>query len=441
MTALAGALLCALMTCPQPGRAEDPAYDVAAGLERAAALLLAGRPTEALEVLRPVERHEPDNPWLWFYRGTARLQLGEPYRAMDDYDHALDVLAALGEPDPDLTRRIHVHRRRARQQVLSFTLQTGFAWDTNVTFLGDDIIGTVDRISGRPDGKFSTSFDLHFAPIADAEQTLTLGTRLAHAWHFSVTDFNFQDYGATVAYARRFGRNWEAAVRYDYDMMLLGNDSFLSNHAVTPSLGYFWDPVDAPLRPKQTRVYYQFEWRSFLFDTPRAFDRDGPGHGVGVDQSFAFEPVEGWVWDLAAGYRWMIELTRGTEFERRTHDFLVSVGVPLVRPGSPHEYLILRDLPLIFRFSAQWQIGDYLRRSLIDSRGRRRSDVITVLGWSLSQKLIEDPDLGDLTLHGIIQWMNADSNVAIRDPRRPSSVSRPFSFDKVVYGVQLAWTW
>ena len=104
------------------------------------------------------------------------------------------------------------------------------------------------------------------------------------------------------------------------------------------------------------------------------------------------------------------------------------MDIPL---GSP----LLEDMPLDFNFSVQWQIGDYSNNSVFDRRRRPRDDLIVAYTWVLSQKIIEDGPLGDLDIHGVISWIDANSNVRSQDR------TRPFSYDRVIYGLQLAWTW
>ena len=49
--------------------------------------------------------------------------------------------------------------------------------------------------------------------------------------------------------------------------------------------------------------------------------------------------------------------------------------------------------------------------------------------------------MGDLTLRAIIHWTDADSNVRIEDPQWSHIQSAPFTYDKIVYGIQLHWQW
>jgi tetratricopeptide (TPR) repeat protein len=417
------------------------AASVVDSLNQTAKLLQMGRTREALKTLEIVEKAEPENPWLWFYRGTARLHLSEPYKAMEDYDRALGILADLGDPDPKLADNIRRHHRRARQQVFGFSWNLGLAFDTNVTYVGDDTTGTADLISGEEDGKFGSQFQIDYAPLANQQETLALGLRLGHTWHFSVEEFNYQDYGAYIRYARRLGSNFEVSLRYDYDITFLGNEPFLSNHALTPGITYYWDPIDFPLQLDRTNVYYQLEGRDYLFETLPEFDRDGLAQAVGCEQSFIIKAHPQWQWDLSAGYRFTSISTEGREFDRPTHDFYLSLGIPLVNPANPQEYLLIPDKELTFRFNVQWHHADYRNDSLIDSQGNKRSDVITAYDWMLSQKLVEDPHIGDITLHAIIHWTDANSNLRVRDNPNRRIETSPFTYDKVVYGIQLEWAW
>ena len=71
--------------------------------------------------------------------------------------------------------------------------------------------------------------------------------------------------------------------------------------------------------------------------------------------------------------------------------------------------------------------------ALIDRRGRKRDDVITSAGLVFSQELRVDPDHGDLIVHFIFNWSDYESNV------RASDRSKPFSYDKIVAGIQFEW--
>jgi len=409
---------------------------VQSALDQAAAMLQSDRARAALTALAPAETLEPLNPWLWYYRGLAHMHLRNAYVAIECFDRVLDRLAELGDPDPDLASSARHCRRRARQKVLRVTARAGLAYDTNVSFLGDVAAG-LGLVSGEPDGKFGSSAEIWYAPIATEDHELCVAARLGHTWHFEIDAFDYQDYGASIRYAHWLGERWEASIQYDYDYTLLGNDSFLSNHALTPGIQYHWPTSTDWFALNKTGVYYQFNGRDFLFDVEPEFDRDGVANGVGVEQCFEFRPLPDTTHkgDLTLGYRYDSISTEGTEFDRNAHNCYVGVGLPILNPWAPDRYLILPDKELAFRFSVNWEIADYRERSRIDDRRRHRHDVTTTYGFSLSQKLVEDPDYGDLTLHGIINWTDAESNLTANQGMEP------FTYDKVVYGMQLEWSW
>ena len=416
--------------------ADEGAEAVRDALDRAAVLLSSGKADAALDALEAVERREPGNPWLWFYRGHARLQLDEPYLAMEDLDRAAEILHGLGNPERELSRRIAEVRATARRQVFSLSLTTGLAFDTNVTFLGGGA-STLGLIAGEEDGKFASTFGAEFSPVADSQQKLTFGVRTGHAWHFSIESFNYQDYGGFVRYARRLTDSLSLSVRYDYDFTYLGNEPFLSNHALRTALSYEWSDSDARFRPTVTEVYYLFEHRDFRFDVTPRFDQDGFVHGVGVEQRFELQPLADslWTWDLRSGYEFARVATDGTEFDRRTHAFFLGLSMPMLNPMKPYEYLLLPEKPLTFHFDVGWLIADHLNESLDDRDHDRRSDLVTTYGFGLSQVLMDDPEYGEMVLHAIIHWTDSESNV------ETSQRISPFTYDKVVYGIQLAWSW
>ena len=249
-------------TASQPATqsASDATPSIQALLDSAADLIREGRSRAAMGTLDQAEKLEPQNPWLWFYRGLAEYNQGNVYRAMESFDRATDLLAEFGNPDPKLTEAIGRYRREARRQVLRLDYQAGLAYDTNVSFLGSTG-STLGITSGKPDGKYGQTFDVHYSPLVKRDEVLTIGGRLGHVWNFSIDEFNYQDYGSSIRYARMLAEQWEVSLQYDYDMSLLGNDSFLSNHALTPGLTYHWRPTTD--RSGWTRP------ASFISSTPR----------------------------------------------------------------------------------------------------------------------------------------------------------------------------
>lgn len=428
---------------PPPEAAAHTGDSVQADLDAAGSHLHNQHPRAALEALARVARVEPDNPWLAFYRGLAQLQRGNAYLAMEQFDLARDRLAVLGDPDPQLAATIRTYRRQARRLALRVDYRAGLAYDTNVSYLGD-VGADFDLVTGQSDTRFASGFYLHYAPVVTEDEALVAAVRLDHTWHCKVHDFNFQDYGVSLRYARRILDPVELSLTYEYDMTLLGNDAFLSNHALTAGLGLLWDRGDTAgdkagkwFWPQRTDVTYGFVGRDFLFDTSPAFDRDGHIHAVGVAQRFAFRPWPETIHtgELTLGYRYEASVTEGSEYDRDSHYFYVQLGVPILNPWAPNQYLLIADKELRFDFGVNWQLDDYNKASLVDQYRRQRFDQLNTYYWALSQKLIDDPDYGQLTVLGLINWTAAQSNL------RTADELAPFNYDKVVYGVQLEWSW
>jgi hypothetical protein len=405
---------------------DDGDAKVRGALESAAGQLQRGDARAALDSLATIDAVEPDNPWLWYYRGNAHGLLGDPRQAMKDYSAALSALVALGDPDPQLAQTIQVARRDARRDIFNLFFQTGLAFDSNVTFGGDGATATF--ITDREDGKFASRFQWDYVPMLTDREALTVGGRLAHAWHFAVEEFNYQDYGAYIRYSRKLTDPWRFDLQYDYDITYLGNQPFLSNHAFSPWFTYQWTACDARFQPDHTAVAYRIEARDFLFHTDSNLDRDGYANSVGLSQTFRLQPIASrdWVWTLLTGYRFESVATEGSEFDRFVNVFHLGLTIPMVNPWLPKK-------ECTFRFNATGEMDNYRNRSIFDKDDGTRDDLITVLGAVISQQLIDDPQGGELILHVIVNWTDADSDV------RTSQRADPFTYDKLVAGFQLEW--
>jgi hypothetical protein len=429
------AVLMGLCSILAPSIRADDIDATRQALEAAAIHVRMGQFDEALTRLDEVESAEPDNPWMHYYRGGALAGRGDFYEALHAFDQALASLDALGD-DPELRQLIRTDRANARRNVFNASLTMGLAYDTNVSFLGGGS-SDLDLIAGRGNGVFDMTSQIDFAPIATKEHTLAGGLRTLQTRNFEIEQFDLQVYGAYLRYSRRFDEHWEATIRYDNDVTLLNNESFLSNHAFSTSLRYRWLLPGEVIVPDATQIFYRLELRDFLFETDPDLDRDGLTHYVGVEQSFKVQPITEfpWVWDISTGYQYGSISTEGEEFDRKTHDFLVALDMPLLNPVQPDQFLILPDRELRFRFDARWQIADYQNKSSFDRRRNVRDDLITDYGFTLSQTLLDDPDDGRVVLRGLIRWTDAESNIVLTDR------SSPFTYDKFVYGVQLEWSW
>ena len=419
------AAICMASASVAPGQTTD-AVDVRSALDAAANQMNLGDPDRALAELGKVEAVEPRNPWLHYLRGLAHHQLGEPYQAMESFDRAAEELLALGSPDAELSSAIEAAREKSRRQVFSLSLRLGLFYDSNVTFSGGGTTG--EFISGEEDGRFGTRVQLDFAPIKNRMEELAWGLRLTDVWNFSVEDYNEQDYGGYVRYTRRFEERWSADFVYDYDSYLLGNDSFLSNHGLSPRLNYHWPIRDSEIRLDTTSLAYRIEARDFLFETASELDRDGFANSLEVTQSVHLGRGldRNRFNELFAGYRVEYVATQGTEFDRLGNSVFVEFALPLVNP-------LLPDRECTLNLHADWQFDDYRNDSVYDFKGRKREDVITSVMAVLSQQVFHEARRGELIFHAILGWSDYESNVETAD------LGHPFDYDKIVAGFQIEW--
>jgi len=410
--------------------------DVGGELAAASFDLSLGDARAALRRLERVAELEPDNPWVLYYRGAALGMLRQPYAAMEALDAADARLAALGDPDPELRERIAEERARARKQVFELRLEMGLAYDTNVTFTGT---GGQDFgfISGRSDGVFGTRAQWSFAPVADDANVLAFNVRTAQAWHFKVKEFDFQNYGASLRYARRWDDHWESSITYNYDFSVLERQSYLCNHALVFGLDHHWAASGARVRGRRSGVFYRISAEDFLFPVPEVLDRDGIAHAVGLEQAVQIQPLAdaNWVWELSAGYMFESVHTQGREFDHYSNNFFLRCGLPLLNPADTGAYLLLPDKEMRVEFDAIWELDQYRHPSLYDDQRKHRRDLVTTCAMRISQVLQSDPRDGDITLNAIIAWTDSDSNVLTDDD------GTPFSYDRMFYGLQIAWSW
>ncbi len=429
------ALLLAVST-PSKAQQKEKPNDVQHSLELAAVLLNSGDAPKAWEVLDDVETAEPENPWLWYFRGIANTQLGRAYPALACLDRSLELLSSTNPPDELLSSLVRAQRQSVRREVFNISLRLGSTYDTNVTFLGGNAIAE-GLIANEKDGAFGSEFSVFFAPLQDESQMLTLGFQAANLWQFRVDAFDVQDYTAMVRYAHRLTPRSTLSFEAEENVIYLGNDPYLFKPTGTVEWKYSWPSSSSVVHLIESSAFYRIESRDFRYQVERDFDRDGVSHMVGVAQEVRFRPIPAfdWYWDAQLGYHFEDVRTQGTEFDRRVQVASAGVAMPLVRPKDTTKYLLSPDKPLWLAFRADWEVSRYRNDSLNDRHDRKRVDRIGTYRLMLSQLLRKDVDRGDVTLSTVLQWSDANSNL------RTTSDTNPFTFDKFVFGLQIEWSW
>jgi len=418
---------------PVMGQEEDPP-DVRRALENAAVELSVGRPEAALRALNLVESAEPSNPWLAFYRGAARLQLDEPYRAMAELDRAWRFAHAAPKIDATLLARIKRLRRDARRRVLQVSLRLGVAHDSNVAFIGQGAL-TRGLVADDEDELFESRFTAAFAPLMDSRRSLTFGVAAVHSWHFRIDEFDVQDYTGFVNYEHALGSHTDLSLSVRASAVYLGNESYLNGAGADVAWRYDWPQVGRAIRWLDSTIHAGLTREDFRFLVTAELDQDGWVPSAGVVQRFVIPSATGGPAALIGrfGYVFHRYETDGSEYERDTHRVYCGVEMPLMHPFRPGAYLVLPDKPLWLELTYDWEFARHDNASVLDARGDARRDRTGTYGVRLSQVLLENKH--DLVLHLLARYMDADSNIRFTDR------SSPFTFDKFVVGVQFEWTW
>ena len=297
----------------------------------------------------------------------------------------------------------------AARRPWDLTLQWGVDWDSNVVLRGDNTWALDTDDSDWRLG-FASSFTYRFFNT-DA-WTIGAGLSTFDSWHTDIDEFDVQNYGANafLRYTPHDIPELTLGLRYDWDHALLGNDTFLVRHRLTPEAHL--DLTDW----SRMILFYQLDIRDYgtdvLYDR---LDRDGTTHAAGIIQDFRLFEMFGRHLALTPSYRFERARTNGTEFDTDNHILGLEVKVPL-----PNDFTV--------GFMGEWEWQRYDNPSLFDADRSRRRDSIRTFALSLTKKFTEH---FSARLH-VIGTEN-DSNV--RDRRHQAF----FSHDRVIYGLTLVY--
>jgi tetratricopeptide (TPR) repeat protein len=344
---------------------------------------------------------------ILFYRGLVLLEQNEREAARaalaEGYDLAPD--SDVGRQSKDILDRI-VDRRP-----WDLTLRWGFDYDTNVTLRGHK----VERRRGEDKGndwRFGLGSEFTYR-ITDTDDFLFgVGASSYNSWHSDITEFNVQSYGANVfaAYAPPGADFLTLSLRYDWDHTLVGNQSFLSRHRLTPQIDIRETDWTS------TTLFYQFAANNYFNqDRNPRLNRDGDTHSFGLMQRFTL--AEMFDRDLTAdlSYRFENVTTDGREFDSNNHVFALGIGVPL-----PEDFT--------FDFVSEWEVDFYDNRSAFDRDRSHRRDVISTFIFALTKEFDEN-----LSARFQVDITEDDSNV------RDRFGQEFFSYDRVTYGLSFTY--
>lgn len=249
--------------------------------------------------------------------GAAGLYEGLSYVQLKQLNRAQAALRDVGriERDPSvaaasraLDSSIDVNTGRTRPFRLQMAV--GYEWDSNVTLIDS---GTIVPARHKQDGRFVLQPQASYSPIRTERVEAGIDTTNYFAFQTLDNNFDIASYQVGAFGNFRICDNFFAGIRYDFNYLQVGHDSFLNRNMVTPSVTL--------LEPRfgYTTAYYQFEARQFLLAPPSAaLDRDGQKHVLGVIQGFDLHSMARAGLDaprLEAGLRYENDDTSGSDFD------------------------------------------------------------------------------------------------------------------------------
>ncbi|MCH8966946.1 MAG: hypothetical protein IID43_04655 [Planctomycetes bacterium] len=340
-----------------------------------------------------------------FYRALVYLQQKDRDAARKALQDGYDLA-----PDSDIGRRSkEILDRLTERRPWELTLRLGFDYDTNVTLRGKQVRRAFNEAKGN-DWRFGMSSAFTYRLLDTEEFLLGVGGNTFHTWHTEIDEFDVQNYGVNV-YAAWMppGVDWlTLSMRYDWDVTLVANDSFLNRHRITPQI----DIQEAPWA--SMTLFYQFDWRDYHHQPlNQRLDRDGDIHAFGVIQRFELVEMYDRPLTLSFSYRFENVDADGNEFASDNHIFALGVGVPL-------------PWDLTFDFLTEFEVDYYKHRSFFDFNRSKRRDFIHTLIFALTKQFNEQ-----LSARFQVNVTNDDSNV------RDRSGQEFFSYNRVVYGLSV----
>jgi tetratricopeptide (TPR) repeat protein len=331
---------------------EDPKSG-SAHLFKGMAFQGAGEYKKSIPPLEKARELDPDYTQLsWYYIGIAYYKTGRREAAEQAFRKAIDA-----DPKSDTAGDAQdflntiAAKERAKEKVKKrwwIKGSAGIEYDDNLTVEERDIASGVDDWAAV--FEFEGGYRFVDRKPFEAEVTYEFYQSFYEVFQDLEEDTSqLNNHSHTLGLSGNMDvDNWDFGLDYDYNYMLLGDDSFLQTHSISPSVGYL------PLPILYVNLSYIFQIKDFLeeIDEPR----DGVNHSVGFDTFLFFMKHKGYV---QLGYRLESEDTTGDEFDYTGHIATCAVKIPL-----PYKSKV--------RFMYQYHFKDYLH--ITPSIGEERED-------------------------------------------------------------------
>ena len=234
-----------------------------------------------------------------YYAGIGFYRRGVLLEAKDEFTETvrIDPASPVGRSAQEFLAQLEIPGKKAKPWDL--TLSTAYQYDSNVTLLAGGS-SLPSGISRKGDSRF-VFYGRGAYRFLDAEDwSLGAAYSFYQSLHFELHAFNVQNHQASAFVMYRQPR-MQLLIPYEFNFALVGEDTFLRSHAVTPTLTILESPRTF------TGLQYGFTYQDFV-NTPlfsNNNDRDGVNHRGGIAQSIVLNKM---VW-LKVRYDYDRELT------------------------------------------------------------------------------------------------------------------------------------
>jgi tetratricopeptide (TPR) repeat protein len=337
-----------------------------------------------------------------FYEGLTYLRMRQLVRARATFkETTIDperdptVAAAARQLDAVLSQQGGPSARKWAAQV---TLS--YVYDSNVIQLGANST-LPSGISDESDSRVVIQPSGSYSFIRNDKVDIGIEAAGYFAFQFDLNSFDIASYqiGPYVNY--RLAENVYASMRYAFNYITLGHDSYLNRNIVTPQLTF--------IEPNfgYTSAYYQFEARQFAdefshqfdhpnFDVKNRLDRDGQNHTLGLVQGINLPELFAGAGraNMEVNYRLIDQETHGSDYD----GLFNQVGVTLYTP--------LPFWNLKADVGVSYEIDKYRHGNSLDSDGDTRSDEQWIATAGVQRQIFKN-----CTMRVDYNYTNNNSNV------------------------------
>lgn len=373
----------------------------------------------ALRAFRAGRSSDPNIQQLTrVYSGMALAILGLPAQAQAEIDEALRLGPSPALTGPTERLRDAVVAVREREKRLFVELRFGFLYDDNVAVIpngtsSDPIVSSLRDRGTKSTGEVVGArgeYVFFRTPGWDA----SIGYSYFGTYYNDgdVNEFNVTDNLGSLAVTHRTalgGMPAQGRLEYDFDVLLLGSDRYLTRHTATLS------GVLAESAGHLTQAYGHYqrnEFNQLVRHVPAPEDRDGNNWMVGAIHLFRFAEDRHFI---KLGYQFDVDDTQGSDYDYVGNRLLAGGQYTLPWAGIRLKY----DLDVHFRNYTHK--NDFFPTDDPNSKKRRDTQIINAVRAEL-------PLPHNLTLSADYQNIINDSNLKV------------FEYNRNVVSLILSWT-